>query len=202
MNLILVALVSVILATGVFNTEPEVSEGNKKTEVIVKESSETTPSEEEIKAEAQAQAEAEAKAAAEAQAQAEAEAKAAAEAQAAAEAKAQAEAKAKEASKEIENTKETGTNYLMLALYIFGAILVISIGAYFYFRQRDNLSSRSVTRSPDSPRRDFRREVVSEPQEEQPTQEEVKPEPQDEQPTQEEVKPEPQEEQLTEDEKK
>ena len=79
----------------------------------------------------------------------------------------------------------------MLALYIFGSILVISIGAYFYFRQRDNLSSRSVTRTPDSPRRDFRKEAVAEPQEEQPTQEEVKPEPQEEQPTQEEVKPEP-----------
>ena len=35
MNLILVAIVSVILATGVFNTEPKVSEGNKKTEIIV-----------------------------------------------------------------------------------------------------------------------------------------------------------------------
>ena len=30
MNLLLVALVSVILATGVFNTEPEISEGKKK----------------------------------------------------------------------------------------------------------------------------------------------------------------------------
>ena len=41
MNLILVAFVSVILATGVFNTEPKVSEGNKKTEVIVKDHLET-----------------------------------------------------------------------------------------------------------------------------------------------------------------
>ena len=83
---------------------------------------------------------------------------------------------------------------MRLALYIFGSILVISIGAYFYFRQRDNLSSRSVTRTPDSPRRDFRKEVVAEPQEEQPTQEEVKPEPQEEEPREEEVKSEPQEE--------
>ena len=190
MNLILVALVSVILATGVFNTETKDSDGNKKTEIIEQESSETKPTEEKVKAEAQAQAEAkaaaeaeaqaQAKAAAEAEAQAQAEAKAAAEAQAAAEAKAQAESKAQEASKEIESSKETGTNYLRLALYIFGSILVISIGAYFYFRQRDNLSSRSVTRTPDSPRRDFRKEVVTEPQEEQPTQEEVKPEPQEE----------------------
>ncbi len=222
MDLILVALVSVILATGVFNTEPKVSEENKKTEniEIVKESSETNSTEQEVKAEAQAQAEAEAKAAAEAQAQAEAEAKAkaeaeaqaqaeakaAAEAQAAAEAKSQAEAEAEaeaqEASKEIDSTKDSGTNYLRLALYIFGSIMVISIGAYFYFRQRDNLSSRNVTRTPDSPRRDFRKEVVVEPQEEQPRQEEVKPEPQEEQPAQEEVKPEPQEEQPTEDEKK
>ena len=46
MNLLLVALVSVILATGVFNTEPKVSEENKKTEVIVKESSEIKSTEE------------------------------------------------------------------------------------------------------------------------------------------------------------
>ena len=188
MNLLLVAIVSVILATGVFNTEPEVSEKNKKTEVIVKESSEIKQTEAEVKTEAQAQAEAEAKAAAEAQAQAEAEA--------------QKEAKAQEASKEIENSKETGTNYLRLALYIFGSILIISIGTYFYFRQRDNLSSSSVTRTPDSPRRGFRKEVVTEPQEEQLTEEQVKSEPQEEQPTEEEVKSEPQEEQPTEDEKK
>ena len=92
-----------------------------------------------------------------------------------------AEAEAQEESKEIENSKDSGTNYLKLALYLFGTILVISTGAYFYFRQRDNLSSRSVTRKPDSPRRDLRKEVVAEPQEEQPTQEEVKPEPQEEQ---------------------
>ncbi len=176
MNLILVALVSVILATGVFNTEPKDSEENKVTEIIVKESSETKSTEEEVKAEAQAQAEAEAKAA--------------------------AEEKAQEESKEIESSKDSGINYLRLALYIFGSILVISIGAYFYFRQRDNLSSRSVTRTPDSPRRDFRKEVVAEPQEEESTQEEVKPEPQEEESTQEEVKPEPQEEQPTEEEKK
>ena len=90
---------------------------------------------------------------------------------------------------------------MRLALYIFGSILVISIGAYFYFRQRDNLSSRSVTRTTDSPRRDFRKEVVAEPQEEQPTQEEVKPAPQEEQPREEEVKSEPQEEHSPEEEK-
>ena len=77
--------------------------------------------------------------------------------------------------------------------------MVISTGAYFYFRQRDNLSS---TRTPESSRRDFRKEVVAEPQEEQPTQEEVKPEPQEEQNTEEEVKPEPQDERTNEDEKK
>ena len=65
MNFLIVALVSVILATGVFNTETKDSKGNKKTEIIVKESSETKPTEEEIKAEAEAQTEAEAKAAAE-----------------------------------------------------------------------------------------------------------------------------------------
>ena len=216
MNLMLVALVSVILATGVFNTEPKDSEGNKVTEIIAKESSETKPTEEKVIAEAQAQAEAqaaaeekaqaEAKAAAEAQAAAEekaqAEAKAAAEAQAAAEEKAQAEAKALEASKEINSSKDSGTNYLRLALYIFASILVISIGAYFYFRQRDNLSSRSATVTSDSSRGDFRKEVVAEPQEEHPTEEEVKSEPQEEQPTEEEVKSEPQEEQPTEEEKK
>ena len=61
-SFLFVALVSVILATGVFNTEPKNSDENKKTEVIVKESSETKPTEEEVKAEAQAQAEAEAQA--------------------------------------------------------------------------------------------------------------------------------------------
>ncbi len=91
---------------------------------------------------------------------------------------------------------------MRLALYIFGSILAISIGAYFYFRQRDNSSSRSATRTPDSPRRDFRKEVVAEPQEEQPTVEEVKSEPQEEQPTVEEVKSEPQEEQPAENENK
>ncbi len=160
MNLFIVAMVSVILATGVFNTEPKDSEGNKETEIILKETSETKPIEEKVKAEAQAQAEAEAKAAAEAQ----------------------------EESKEIDSSKDSGINYLRLALYIFGSILVISIGAYFYFRQRDNSSSRSVTRTPDSSRRDFRKEVVAEPQEEQPTEEEVKSEPQEEQPTEEEKK--------------
>ena len=186
MNFLFVALISVILATGVFNTEPKDSVGNKATEIIVKESSETKPTEEKVIAEAQAQAQAEAKAAAEAKAQAEAkaaaeakaqaEAKAAAEAeaQAAAEEKAQAEAKALEASKEIDSSKDSGTNYLRLALYIFASILVISIGAYFYFRQRDNLSSRSATVTSDSSRGDFRKEVVAEPQEEQPTEEEKK----------------------------
>ena len=202
MNLLLVALVSVILATGVFNTEPEVSEGNKKTEIIVKESSETISTEEEIKAEAEAKAAAEAEAKAQAAAEAKAQAEAKVKAEAEAKAQAEAETKAQEASKEIDSSKETGTNYLRLALYIFGSILIISIGAYFYFRQRDNLSSRSVTRKPDSPRRDFRKEVIAEPQEEQPTQEEVNPEPQEEQPREEEVKLEPQEEQSPEDEKK
>ena len=168
MNLFFVTLVSVILATGVFNTEPKDSEVNKKTEIIVKDTLKKKSAEEKVKSEEKAQAEAEAKAAAEAQAQAEAEAKAAAEAQA------QAEAEAQKESKEIDSSKDSGTNYLRLALYIFASILVISLGAYLYFRQRDNSPSRSVTRTPDSSRRDFRREVVAEPQEEQPTQEEVK----------------------------
>ena len=181
-------MVSVILATGVFNTEPKDSEGNKETEIVVKESAETKLAEEKAKPEAQAQAEAEAKAAAEAKAQAEAEAQAAAKAQAQAEAEAQAAAEAQEESKEIDSSKDSGINYLSLALYIFASILVISIGAYFYFRQRDNLSSRSATRTSDSSRSDFRKEVVAEPQEEQPTEEEVKSEPQEEQPTEEEKK--------------
>ena len=212
MNLLFVALVSVILATGVFNTEPIDTEESKKTEIIVKKSSETKSTEEKIKAEAQAQAEAEAKAAAEAQAQAQAEAKAAAEAQAqaqaeaeakaAAEAEAQAALKAQEESKETDSSKDSGINYLRLALYIFGSILVISMGAYFYFRQRDNLSTTRATRTTDSSRENFRKEAVADPQEEQPTEEEVKSEPQEEQPTEEEVKSETQEEQPTEEEKK
>ena len=166
MNLLFVTFVSVILATGVFKTEPKDNVVNKKTEIIVKDTLKKKSAEEKVKSEEIAQAEAEAKAAAEAQ----------------------AEAKAQEASKEIDSSEVSGTNYLRLALYIFGSILVISIGAYFYFRQRDNLSSRSVTRTPDVPRRDFRKEVVAEPKEEQPTQEEVKPETQEEQPTEDEKK--------------
>ena len=91
---------------------------------------------------------------------------------------------------------------MRLALYVFGLILLISIGAYFYFRLRDNSLSRSVNRTSDSSRRDFRKEVVVESQEEQQTEEEVKSEPQEEQQTEEEVKSEPQEEQPSEDEKK
>ena len=223
MNFLIVVIVSVVLATGVFNTETKDSEENKKTEIIVKETIEKKVNLEELaqaKAEAKAAAEAEAKAAAEAEAKAaaeaeakaaaeaeakaaaEAEAKAAAEAEAQAEAEAKAAAEAQEESEEIESSKDSGINYLRLALYLFGSILIISSGAYFYFRQRDNSSSRSATRAPDSPRRDFRKEVVVEPQEEQPTKEEIKSEPQEEQPAEEEVKSEPQEEQPSEDEKK
>ena len=174
MNFLFVAVISVIIATGVFNTESKDSEGNKKTEIIVKESSETKSTEE--------------KAIAEAQAKAEAEAKAEEEAKAAAEAQAKAEAEAQEEIKEIDSSKDSGINYLRLALYVFGLILVISIGSYFYFRLRDNSSSRSANRTPDSSRRDFRREVVVEPQEEQPIEEEVKSEPQEEQPPEDEKK--------------
>ena len=195
MNFLIVVIVSVVLATGVFNTETKDSEENKKTEIIVKETIEKKVNLEEL-AQAKAAAEAEAKAAAEA------EAKAAAEAEAQAEAEAKAAAEAQEESEEIESSKDSGINYLRLALYLFGSILIISSGAYFYFRQRDNSSSRSATRAPDSPRRDFRKEVVVEPQEEQPTKEEIKSEPQEEQPAEEEVKSEPQEEQPSEDEKK
>ena len=218
MNLLLVAFVSVVFATGVFNTDPKDSEVNKKTEIIVKDTLKKKSAKEQVKSEEIAQAEAEAKAAAEAQAQAqaqaEAEAKAAAEAQAQAQAQAEAEAKAaaeaqaqeeaqsQKESKEIDSSKDTETNYLRLALYIFASILVISLGAYLFFRQRDNSPSRSVTRKPDTIRRDFRKEAVIESQEEQTTEEEVKSEPQEEQPTEEEVKSEPQEEQPTEEEVK
>ena len=183
MNLILVALVSVILATGVFNTELK-DKVNKKTEIILKDSPEKKPTKEKVIEEAKAQAEAEAKAAAQAKAQAEAEAKAAAEAKA----QAEAEVKVQEESKEEDNSKDSEINYLKLALYIFGSILIISTGAYFYFRQRDNLPSRSAIRTPESSGRDFRQEAVAEPQEEQPTEEEVKSEPQEEQPTNDEKK--------------
>ena len=168
MNFLLVALVSVVLATGVFNTEPKDSEWNKKTEIILKESLEKKPTQEKVKPVEISQAEAEAKAAAEAQAQAEAE--------------------AQKESKEIDSSKDSGTNYLRLALYIFASILVISLGAYLYFRQRDNSPSRSVTRTPDSPRRDFRKEAVVESQDQQQTEEEVKSEPQEEQPPEDEKK--------------
>jgi hypothetical protein len=183
MNFLFIALISAVLVVGVINTEPKDSEGNKETQVIVKESSETKPAHEEVKEEVkpEAQVAAESQAAAEAQAAAE-EAQAAAEAQAA--------------------TEDSGINYLRLALYIFGLILVISTGTYFYLRRRDNSSSRSATRAPDSPRRDFRKEVVAEPQEEQPAVEEVKSEPQEEQPAEDENKDLKTEEESNEDEKK
>ena len=184
MNFLIVVIVSVVLATGVFNTETKVGEENKKTEIIVKETIEKKPAEEEVNLKELAQVEAEAQAKAEAEAQA------------------KAEAEAQEESKEIESSKDSGTNYLRLALYLFGSILVISTGAYFYFRQRDNSSSRSATRTPDSSRRDFRKEVDVKSQEEQPIEEEVKPAPQEEKPIEEEVKSEPQEERTPEDEKK
>ena len=225
MNLLLVALISVVLATGVFNTKPKNSEENKKTETIVKESLENKPAEELAQAEAQAQAEAEAKAAAEAQAasskrkqQAAAEAQAASGSGSSSSGSTSSSGSGSKSSSGSTSSSGSGSKrfYLMLALYIFGSILLISLGAYFYFRQRDNLSSRNVTRTPDSSRRDFRKEGVvetqeekpteeefkSEPQEEQPTEEEVKSEPQEEQPTEEEVKSEPQEKQTPEDEKK
>ena len=140
MNFLLAVLVSAVLVVGVINTEPKDNEGNKKTQVIIKESSETKPAQEEVKEEVKPEA------------QATAEAQAAAEAQA----------------------EDSGINYLRLALYVFGLILVISIGIYFYLRQRDNSSSRSAARVPDSPRRDFRKEVKSEPQEKQPAEDENK----------------------------
>ena len=43
MNFLLIALLSAVLVIGTINTEPKDSEGNKKTQVIVKESSETKP---------------------------------------------------------------------------------------------------------------------------------------------------------------
>ena len=64
MNLLLVTLVSVVLATWVFNTEPKDSEVNKKTEIIVKDTLKKKSAKEKVKSEEIAQAEAEAKAAA------------------------------------------------------------------------------------------------------------------------------------------
>ena len=49
MNFLLIALVSAVLVVGVINTEPKDSEGNKKTQVVVKESSETKTVQEEVK---------------------------------------------------------------------------------------------------------------------------------------------------------
>ncbi len=65
MNFLLAILVSAVLVVGVINTEPQDSEGNKKTQVIVKESSETKPAQEEVKEEVkpEAQSAAEAQAA-------------------------------------------------------------------------------------------------------------------------------------------
>ena len=49
MNFLLIALVSAVLVVGVINTEPKDNKGNKETQVIVKESSETKPAQEEVK---------------------------------------------------------------------------------------------------------------------------------------------------------
>ena len=49
MNFLLIALISAVLLSGVINTEPKDSEGNKKIQVIVKESSETKPAQEKVK---------------------------------------------------------------------------------------------------------------------------------------------------------
>ena len=48
MNFLIVVIVSVVLATGVFNTETKDSEENKKTEIIVKETIEKKPTKEKI----------------------------------------------------------------------------------------------------------------------------------------------------------
>ena len=91
--------------------------------------------------------------------------------------------------KELDKSTDSEINYLSLALYIFGFILVISVGVYIYFRQRNSSPLSSAT---DNTRREFKEEVKSEPQE-QPAEEEVKSEPQEQEPAQEVVKVEPQE---------
>ena len=73
--------------------------------------------------------------------------------------------------KELDKSEDLEINYLSLVLYIFGfIILVISIGAYIYLRQRNSSSLSSAT---DNARREFKEEVKSEPQE-QPAEEEDK----------------------------
>ena len=103
----------------------------------------------------------------------------------------QAENKDLKISEELGKSTDSGTNYLSLALYIFGFILVVLIGGYIYLRKRN---STSLGRAIDNTRRDFNEKVVKvEPQEQEPAVEEVKPEPQEQEPAVEEVKPEPQE---------
>ena len=91
---------------------------------------------------------------------------------------------AQEEVKEFDKSTDLGINYLSLVLYIFGFILVISVGAYIYLRQRNSSSLSNVTDNA----REFKEELKSEPQEEEPAEEEVKSEPQEEKPTEEEVK--------------
>ena len=171
MNFLVVAFVSVVLATGVFNTEPKVSEGNKKTDVIVKDTIEKKSSKEKVNLKEVAQAEAEAKAAAEAKAKAEAEAKAAAEAEEA------REAEAKAVAEEI--------NYLKIALYIVLLLAILS-GALLYFKKRDKTPLESKT-------------VPPERKEEQPVKEDIQPETKEVQPIKQEVQPEIKEEQPMDD---
>ena len=98
----------------------------------------------------------------------------------------QAENKDLKISEELGKSTDSGTNYLSLALYIFGFILVVLIGGYIYLRKRN---STSLGRAIDNTRRDFNEKVVKvEPQEQEPAVEEVKPEPQEQEPAVEEVK--------------
>ena len=98
--------------------------------------------------------------------------------------------------KELNKSIEPKSNYLSLALYISGFILLVSIAAYIYFRRQNNSLMRSEI---DDTRRELNEEINSKPQEQQPVEEEAEPETEV-QPVEEEVKSEPQEQQPVEEE--
>jgi hypothetical protein len=89
--------------------------------------------------------------------------------------------------KEIENTNESGTSWLILALYILGPILIIVLGKNLYTKIKNN--SLTAKRN-DYMRQEFKEKIEPETTEQQPAQEEIEPETTEQQPAQEEIEPE------------
>ena len=72
--------------------------------------------------------------------------------------------------KEIDNPNESGTSWLVLALYILGPILIIVLGKNLYTRIKNNSLS---TKRNDYMRQEFKEKTQSDTTEQQPAQEET-----------------------------